>query len=236
MQALRYGCEGESAKMVKCLLACLNALRLVSRQEAWLVKPVTASSSRPAGQSVDRSADAVRNTVDVIEYADIEKEYELSYACLNLGQCLTSLSPPDVVALLTSRCHYESALRIARIFDVKDTSAVVEHLAANCVALSRERADEDEAWLWLAENQSSGVGKASEQAWRLLERILPKAEGAADKQTRCHRAAARKILALDCTLPYWLAASYKLRNPGELISVYHQAGLLEDATQVCIQP
>jgi hypothetical protein len=31
-----------------------------------------------------------------------------------------------------------------------------------------------------------------------------------------------------------LAASYKLRNPGELISIYHQAGLLEDAAQVFI--
>lgn len=109
----------------------------------------------------------------------------------------------------------------------------MEHLAANCVALSRERANEDEAWIWLSLNQSSGVGKASEQAWRLLERILPKAEGG-DKQTRCHRAAAKKILGLDCTLPYWLAASYKLRNPGELISIYHQAGLLEDAAQVFI--
>ena len=109
----------------------------------------------------------------------------------------------------------------------------MEHLAANCVALSREQANEDDAWIWLSLNQSSGVGKASEQAWRLLERILPKAEGG-DKQTRCHRAAAKKILGLDCTLPYWLAASYKLRNPGELISIYHRAGLLEDATQVLL--
>ena len=44
-----------------------------------------------------------------------------------------------------------------------DTSSVVEHLASNCVALSRELVGEDEAWVWLAENQSTGVGKASEQ-------------------------------------------------------------------------
>lgn len=99
--------------MVKCLLACLNALRLVSREEAWLVKPVLYS-----GSSSSRSAQDQR-TVDVIEYADIEKEYELSYACLNLGQPVTSLSPPDVVALLTSKHRYLSAMRIARIFDVK---------------------------------------------------------------------------------------------------------------------
>ncbi|KZS06139.1 Nuclear pore complex protein Nup160 [Daphnia magna] len=227
-QALRYGCEGESAKMVKCLLACLNALRLVSREEAWLVKPVTASSARK------NSSESLKHTVDVIEYADIEKEYELSYACINLGQPITSLSASDVVALLISRNRYESALRIAKIFDVKDTSPVVEHLAANCVALSREQANEDDAWVWLSLNQSSGVGKASEQAWRLLEKIIPKAEGG-DNETRCHRAAARKILGLDCTLPYWLAASYKLRNPGELISLYHQAGLLEDAAQVTLE-
>ena len=109
----------------------------------------------------------------------------------------------------------------------------MEHLAANCVALSREHVNEEEAWVWLAENQSSGVGKASEQAWRLLERILPKAE-AGEKLTQCHRAAARKILSLECSLPHWMAASYKKRNPGELISIYHHAGLLEDAAQVLI--
>lgn len=100
--------------MVKCLLACLNSLRLVSREEAWLVKPVPSTSS---GSS--RTASTDQRTVDVIEYADIEKEYELSYACLNLGQSVTSLSPPDVVALLTSKNRYDSALRIARIFDIK---------------------------------------------------------------------------------------------------------------------
>lgn len=112
-----------------------------------------------------------------------------------------------------------------------DKSPIVEHLAGNCVGLSRECLDEEEAWAWLAENHSSGVGKASDQAWKLLERILNKADGNG-KQTRCHRAATRKILSLDCTVPYWLATSYKTRNPAELISVYHQAGFLEEATQV----
>ena len=114
---------------------------------------------------------------------------------------------------------------------VLDTSSIIEHLAGKCVLLSRETSEEDDAWGWLAENQASGVGKASVQAWRLLERLLPKAENG-EKQTRCHRAAARRILDLNCTLPYWLAASFKLRNPAELISVYHQAGLLEEAAQV----
>jgi len=227
-QALRYGYEGDSPKRVKCLLACLNSLRLVSREEAWLVKPVSLSGSLSGnGSSGPR-------TVDVIEYADIEKEYELSYACLNLGQSISSLSHPDVVALLTSRNQYESALRISRIFQVEDTSSIIEHLAGKCVLLSRESAEEDDAWGWLADNQASGVGKASVQAWRLLERLLPKAEGG-DKLTRCHRAAARRILDLNCTLPYWFAASFKLRNPAELISVYHQAGLLEEAAQVAIE-
>lgn len=94
--------------MVKCLLACLNALRLVSREEAWLVKPILSSLGKTSEQ----------RSVEVIEYADIEKEYELAYACLNLGQSIASLSPSDVVALLTSRNHYESALRVAKIFGV----------------------------------------------------------------------------------------------------------------------
>ena len=61
------------------------------------------------------------------------------------------------------------------------------------------------------------------------------AGGKHNKPTRCHRAAARKILSLDCTLPHWLAASYKMRNAGELISVYHHAGLLEDAARVTLE-
>ena len=109
---MRYGYEGDSPKRVKCLLACLNSLRLVSKDEAWLVKPVSLSGSLSGNASGPR-------TVDVIEYADIEKEYELSYACLNLGQSISSLSHPDVVALLTSRNRYESALRISRIFQVE---------------------------------------------------------------------------------------------------------------------
>lgn len=94
---------------MKCLLACLNALRLVSRDEAWLVKPVQDATGRPA----------VQCSVDVVEYADIEKEYEMSYACLKLGHSVAQLSPCEVVALLTSRHHYESALRIARIFEIE---------------------------------------------------------------------------------------------------------------------
>lgn len=57
--------------------------------------------------------------MQVIEYSDIEKEYELSFACLNLGHSIVSLSHAEIVALLTSQCHYESALRVANIFDVK---------------------------------------------------------------------------------------------------------------------
>ena len=110
-QALRYGGEGESTQMVKCLLACLNALRLVSKDEAWLVKPV---SAKHTGKKAEE-----KRSVEVVEYADIEKEYELSFACLALGQTFSALFPTEVIALLTSRCHYESALRIARIFNVE---------------------------------------------------------------------------------------------------------------------
>lgn len=224
-QAIRHGCENEASKQVKCLLACLNALRLVSRDEAWLVKPVQDATGRPA----------VQCSVDVVEYADIEKEYEMSYACLKLGHSVAQLSPCEVVALLTSRHHYESALRIARIFEIEDTSSIVEHLTASCVALSRAGgAGEDEARLWLAENRSTGAGKVSEQAWRLLEKVLERAEASAG-QTRCHRAAARKILSLDCTLPYWLAASYKRRNAAELIAVYHGVGALDDAANTALE-
>ena len=226
------------------MLACLNALRLVSRDEAWLVKPVQVDS---ANRRLTTNAAVSAGTVDVIDYSDIEKEYEVSYACLNLGgghstsssSITSALTHSEVVSLLTSKNHYESALRIATIFDSKDAPAtIVEHLAGNCVSLARECIDEEEAWIWLAENgagggggSGSGGGKASEQAWRLLERLLPRAERE-PKQTRCHRAAVNKILSMNCSVPYWLAASYKSRNPAELISLYHHAGLLEEATQV----
>lgn len=139
----------------------------------------------------------------------------------------------EIKKMSYAKCDLDDFFKMPYV--ASDTSSIVEHLTASCVALSRAGgAGEDEARLWLAENRSTGAGKVSEQAWRLLEKVLERAEASAG-QTRCHRAAARKILSLDCTLPYWLAASYKRRNAAELIAVYHGVGALDDAANTALE-
>ncbi len=88
-------------KQAKCYLACLNCLKLVNEDYSWIVKPVPHSTyvphsqghdRLPPGMSPKRSADgeeldrqsADRPKMEVLERADIEKEFELVSARLKL--------------------------------------------------------------------------------------------------------------------------------------------------------
>ena len=87
-------------QQVKCYLACLNALRLVNSDYAWIVKPVlkvTTTESSPQlppgvspkhghdGHIID-DAQAVKPQMKVLEIKDIEKEFLLVSARLKLAR------------------------------------------------------------------------------------------------------------------------------------------------------
>ena len=90
-------------QQVRCYLACLNALKLVNKDYAWIVKPVLKisssgpESSLPPGVSPKHSHDGhfkavnateVEPRMKVLEIKDIEKEFVLVSARLKLASTL----------------------------------------------------------------------------------------------------------------------------------------------------
>ena len=101
---MRIGTEMVSMRglqqQVRCYLACLNALKLVNKDYAWIVKPVlkvsssSSESTLPPGVSPKHSheghfkvvnAEAVKPRMKVLEMKDIEKEFSLVSARLKLA-------------------------------------------------------------------------------------------------------------------------------------------------------
>merc|ERR1712079_740331 len=86
-------------KQVQCFLACLNSLRLVNPNYAWIVKPVlkvspssTSMANLPPGVSPKHSYDgemiipaSLKPKMDVLEAADIQKELQHVSARLKLA-------------------------------------------------------------------------------------------------------------------------------------------------------
>ena len=74
---------------------------------------------------------------------------------------------------------------------------------------------------------------AVEQAWRLLQSYLQKFT--AIKGPLYHKAVAKKLLSLSCSLPTWLVNDYKERNAAELLQLYVNFDLLEEAGELTIE-
>ncbi len=232
-------------RQAKCYLACLNCLNLVNDKYAWIVKPDPARGGRrddermlPPGMSPKRTAEGDEIALDerrdqrkleVLEKAQIEKDFELISARLKLlrkaqqqqqqssGHQLAAITGPglsagETVALLISANLYEDAVHISRTFEL-DYRPILEGTASRCVWLSRSAggAERDAAWDWLAENCPSGAdirsGSAVEAAWKLLKSLLDRLE--TPRQSTLHKAVAVRLLAQGANLPAWLITSYK---------------------------
>lgn len=236
---------------MKCYLACLNALRLVNPDYAWIVKPVlkvmdTASNKLPAGVSPKHSYDgevlpsstAIRSRMEVLEAKDIEKEFQLVSARLRLAnlkrkkyQSSSAISGPglsanDALALLVSSNLYMEAVKIARPYKL-DCRPIVEGLTSRCVYLSKAKpSDQDSAWDWLAENNFScnNASTSVEASWNLLKELVDNLEE--ERQTSIRKAVAIRLLSLGAALPAWLVTSYKKSNAAELLHIYLSHGYL----------
>lgn len=246
-------------KQAKCYLACLNTMRLVDPNYAWIVKPVPhvevdkeADDLLP-GMSPKRHSDGeqvfqrkLKRQVQVLDLSDIRKEYELVNARLRLmkhspdlySSIGARLSAGELVAILTSVGMYQVALKLCHLFSLPQ-QGVFEGLAAACVKLMAEDIDRESggAWDWLVENDFAelGIGEATavSLAWKLLEMLLNKYEQ--PRLSTLHKAVAARILGLGAFLPQWLVVSYKQRNPAELLRVLLYSGRLVEATELAIE-
>ncbi|KAI0231198.1 nucleoporin 160 [Lamellibrachia satsuma] len=260
---LRVGQELSNLKglqqQAKCYLAMLNALRLVDPKYAWIVKPIPSTMQQEeAAMSPKRDIDGnaccptLRRQVELLELEDIEREYMLVHARLQLLQKeadpahMTGPTPPadETVGLLVNAGLFDSAVNICKLYKMSFTT-VFEGLASRCVSLAAssqdympgESAYTAAAWHWLQQNELASANatrdtSAADQAWRLLQSYLSKYE---DRTTRYHRCVAVKLLTHNFQLPDWFIASYKKINAPELLSLYLNYDLLEEAALLVIE-
>ena len=156
--AMRLSTETHSLaglkQQMKCYLACLNALRLVNPDYAWIVKPVLKvveiGAHLPAGVSPKHSYDgdilptstSIKSRMEVVEAKDIEKEFQLVSARLKLANLKkkkdqAAISGPgltanDALALLVSSNLYMEAVKIAKAYKL-DRRPIAEGLTSRYV-------------------------------------------------------------------------------------------------------
>lgn len=250
--ALRLNVEGVGEKGVrqqgKCYLACLNCLRHIPEQEAWIVRPlVTQPSEEPStlsskgeGISPKRSSEGeplapplprCRPQVKVLELTHIQREYELVHARLLLLKTLPDvplsggpLNSADTISLLTHAKLFREAVRLARLFE-QPVDPVLKGLAHTCLhpPLLRPPTLED----------GSREGNDKDVWWKTLKQLIEQEEKG--NQSVLHYAVASTLLQYSTLLPAWLVNSYKARNCGELLRLYVSHGLLEDAVRLAMQ-
>ncbi|XP_055957883.1 nuclear pore complex protein Nup160 [Patella vulgata] len=239
-------------RQAQCYLATLNALRLGKPEYAWIVKPVT-NTRLDIGESLsttkhDLEGEEKNHTekkVEILEVSDIEKEYMLVDARLRLirkTEDPTLMSGPtpraeEMVGHLVNAGFFDRAIIVCRRFDIP-LNSVFENLALRCVNLAQtcdnfslEKDPSSEAWDWLKENYSATgapcrEASATDQAWWLLQYYLECYETGNGKYHRC---VAERLLAHGFPLPTWFLNSYRILNTSELLRLYINYDLLEDA-------
>ncbi|KAL5007266.1 hypothetical protein ScPMuIL_016072, partial [Solemya velum] len=222
-------------RQAQCYLAALNALRLVNPDYAWIVKPIHANKSmllEEDGGSPKRNFDGEEKhdqmcrKMDIVELADIEKEFLLVDARLRLikydpDPALMSGPTPgadEMVGLLVNSGLFDRAVIVCHAFALP-LNNVIETLTLKCINLAKNSAymmqgDNDytaQAWSWLKENSLTLThltkeNSAADQSWILLQQYLERYK---DSTAKYHRCAAIKFLSHGFVLPTWFINSYK---------------------------
>ncbi|XP_072722022.1 nuclear pore complex protein Nup160 [Ciconia boyciana] len=237
-------------KQGNCFLAAINCLRLIRPEYAWIVQPASGAVYERPGASPKRSHDgectAVPTTrqIEILELEDLERECVLARIRLTLVQHDLSTAavagnstPEETVALLVRAGLFDTAITLCQTFKLPLTP-VFEGLAFKCIKLQLGgEAAQAEAWDWLAANQLSAVvttkeSSATDEAWRLLSSYL---ECYPSQNSLYHRCVINKLLAHGIPLPNWLINSYKKVDAAELLRLYLNYDLLEEAVDLVLE-
>ncbi|KAM4617495.1 nuclear pore complex protein Nup160 [Discoglossus pictus] len=237
-------------KQVNSYLACLNCLRLIRPEYAWIVQPASGAVYERPGASPKRTHDGEPSTVprssqiEILELQDLEKEYVLAQMRLTLAQhdpstaaIAGSSAADEMVALLVQAGLFDAAFSLCQTFSLPLTS-VFEGLAFKCIKLQHGgEAAQAEAWEWLAANQLSSVvttkeSSSTDEAWRLMILYLEKYES---QNSLYHRCIINKLLSHGVPLPNWLINRYKVIDAAELLRLYLRYDLLEEAAELVLE-
>nr|XP_060628620.1 nuclear pore complex protein Nup160 [Anolis sagrei ordinatus] len=237
-------------KQANCYLAALNCLRLIRPEYAWIVQPASGAVYERPGGSPKRSHDGectvapTGSQIEILELQDLERECMLARIRLTLAQhdpSTTAItgnsSPKELVTLLVQAGLFDTAISLCQTYNIS-LKPVFEGLTFKCVKLQfGGEAALTEAWDWLAANQFSSVittkeTSAPDEAWRLLSSYLDKYKC---PNSPYHRCVINKLLSHGVPLPNWLINSYKKVDPAELLRLYLNYDLLEEAAELVLE-
>uniref|UniRef100_A0A8C3XK86 Nucleoporin 160 n=1 Tax=Chelydra serpentina TaxID=8475 RepID=A0A8C3XK86_CHESE len=236
-------------KQGNCYLAAINCLRLIRPEYAWIVQPASGAVYERPGASPKRSHDGECTAVptrqiEILELEDLEKECMLARIRLTLAQhdpstaaVAGSSSPEEMVALLVQAGLFDTAVSLCQTFKLPLTP-VFEGLAFKCIKLQfGGEVAQAEAWDWLAANQLSSVittkeSSATDEAWRLLSSYLDRYKS---QNHLYHHSVINKLLSHGVPLPNWLINSYKKVDAAELLRLYLNYALLEEAVDLVLE-
>ncbi|KAG8519590.1 LOW QUALITY PROTEIN: Nuclear pore complex protein Nup160, partial [Galemys pyrenaicus] len=234
-------------KQGNCYLAAINCLRLIRPEYAWIVQPASGAVYDRPGASPKRNHDGectaapTSRQIEILELEDLEKECSLARIRLTLAQhdpsavaVAGSSSAEEMVTLLVQAGLFDTAISLCQTFKLPLTP-VFEGLAFKCIKLQfGGETAQAEAWAWLAANQLSSVittkeSSATDEAWRLLSTYLERYKV---QNNLYHHCVINKLLSHGVPLPNWLINSYKKVDAAELLRLYLNYDLLEEAVDL----
>ncbi|XP_020647772.3 nuclear pore complex protein Nup160 isoform X1 [Pogona vitticeps] len=237
-------------KQANCYLAAVNCLRLIRPEYAWIVQPASGAVYERPGASPKRSHDGectpapTGSQIEILELQDLERECMLARIRLTLAQHDPSTaaitgnsSPKELVTLLVQAGLFDTAISLCQTYNLS-LRPVFEGLTFKCIKLQfGGEAALTEAWDWLAANQFPSVittkeTSATDEAWRLLSYYLDKYKC---QNSPYHRCVINKLLSHGVPLPNWLINSYKKVDAAELLRLYLNYDLLEEAVDLVLE-
>ncbi|GAA6005692.1 hypothetical protein JCM10207_005297 [Rhodosporidiobolus poonsookiae] len=230
-------------------LAAANALALVPKEHAWVA---VVSSEEERGSKRRKLAYHIpedefdpavaTRPLEVLELADIRREYTVALARLQLADEFSELErtnfhldPEAVVALFSQTGRFEEAFSAGRVLDV-DLSSLFEAVTERCVSLSlHPEGSQDASWVLLSDETSTWPGPLSSKAWRLLELHLTRHDRAPSYAYR--RVVLERTLALNRgnKLPVFLTEFLVKHEPSALLRTLVKYDRLDEAFQVGIE-
>ncbi|KAF4009453.1 hypothetical protein G4228_000119 [Cervus hanglu yarkandensis] len=200
-------------KQGNCYLAAINCLRLIRPEYAWIVQPASGAVYDRPGASPKRNHDGEctaappNRQIEILELEGLEKECSLARTRLTLAQ-----HDPAAVAVAGSSSAEEMVTLLvqAGLFDTAISLCQTFKLPLTPV------------FEGLAFN-------ATDEAWRLLSTYLERYKV---QNNLYHHCVINKLLSHGVPLPNWLINSYKKVDAAELLRLYLNYDLLEEAVEL----
>ncbi|KAJ1885583.1 hypothetical protein LPJ66_010047, partial [Kickxella alabastrina] len=239
----------------QALLACINGLTLVDTQSAWVITGASSDVDSDSAPSPKRKRIAIgrfdperAQNIDIVELADVRREYAMCMARITLGVVFAELldrsvllEPQDIVDLHVKTANYDAAFTFARSFELS-VACVFEDIVRRCVQISALSEDEGEEVvpqaLWRNSGMpSAGGGTPGEQCWRMLQYYLDKEE-AQSAECRYRLMVAECVLKselCDYALAPWITTPLLRSCPQDLIRLCLRHGCVTEAGDFLLQ-